>query len=58
MIVFVATSFWHAQLGLQVVVEDYVHVTWLEITTQILIKFLCVIGAVASILAVVKVALA
>ncbi len=58
MIVFVGAAFWHAQLGLQVVIEDYVHVTWLEITSQLLVKFACVIGAVASILAVVKVALA
>ena len=58
MIVFVGAAFWHAQLGLQVVVEDYVHTRWLEITTQLLIKFACVIGAVASILAVIRVALA
>jgi succinate dehydrogenase / fumarate reductase membrane anchor subunit len=46
------------QLGLQVVIEDYVHVTWLEIASQLLVKFLCIIGAVASVFAVIRVALA
>ena len=57
LIAFVVAAFWHAQLGLQVVVEDYVHTRWLEVTTQLAIKFLCVLGALASVLAVVRIAL-
>jgi succinate dehydrogenase / fumarate reductase membrane anchor subunit len=54
---FVIAMFWHAQLGLQVVVEDYVHTRWLEVTAQLAIKFFCVLGALASVLAVVRIAL-
>jgi succinate dehydrogenase / fumarate reductase membrane anchor subunit len=57
LIAFVIAMFWHAQLGLQVVVEDYVHTRWLEVTTQLAIKFLCMLGALASVLAVVRIAL-
>jgi succinate dehydrogenase / fumarate reductase membrane anchor subunit len=54
---FVIATFWHAQLGLQVVIEDYVHSRWLEVTAQIAIKFFCVVGALASVLSVVRIAL-
>jgi succinate dehydrogenase / fumarate reductase membrane anchor subunit len=54
---FVIATFWHAQLGLQVVIEDYVHSRWLEITAQLAVKFFCVIGALASVLAIVRIAL-
>jgi succinate dehydrogenase / fumarate reductase membrane anchor subunit len=56
-IAFVVASFWHAQLGLQVVIEDYVHAKGLELLMQIAVKFLCFLGAAASVLAVVRIAL-
>jgi len=57
MIAFVIAAFWHAQLGLQVVVEDYVHAKGFELALQIAIKFACFLGAAASVLAVIRIAL-
>jgi len=57
LIAFVLTMFWHAVLGLQVVVEDYVHTRWKEVVLLVAIKFLAVLGALASVLAVLRIAL-
>jgi succinate dehydrogenase / fumarate reductase membrane anchor subunit len=54
---FLVTAFWHAVLGLQVVIEDYVHTRWKEVVSIIVIKFLAVLGALASVLAVLRIAL-
>jgi succinate dehydrogenase / fumarate reductase membrane anchor subunit len=54
---FVIATFWHAQLGLQVVIEDYVNSRWLEVTAQLAVKFFCVVGALTSVLAIVRIAL-
>jgi succinate dehydrogenase / fumarate reductase membrane anchor subunit len=57
MIAFVLATFWHAALGLQVVIEDYVHTRWKEVGTLVAVYFLAVIGALASVLAVLRIAL-
>jgi succinate dehydrogenase / fumarate reductase, membrane anchor subunit len=54
---FVLSMFWHAVLGLQVVIEDYVHTRWKEVFLLVAIKFLAVLGALASVLAVLRIAL-
>ena len=53
----VVLAFWHAQLGMQVVFEDYVTPRWREVMMQLLMKAFCFLAAVACILAIVRIAL-
>ncbi|QAU23921.1 succinate dehydrogenase, hydrophobic membrane anchor protein [Dyella sp. M7H15-1] len=57
LIAFLITAFWHAVLGLQVVIEDYVHTRWKEIVLLVAIKFLAVLSMLAGTLAVLRIAL-
>lgn len=56
LILFIGTAFWHARLGLQVVIEDYIHVGWLEIALMIAVKFVYVALGVAAVIAIGRVA--
>lgn len=56
MLAFVLAVTWHARLGLQVVIEDYIHTAWLEVALQLLVKFAYALAALASVVAIGRIA--
>lgn len=54
---FLVAMFWHAQIGLQVVLEDYIHNSLLALALQVSVKFVAVLGAIVGIFAVARIAL-
>ena len=57
LILLIVATFHHGQLGLQVVIEDYIHTKWLEVGLIIAVKGLAIFLGVASVYAVIAIAL-
>ncbi len=57
LVLLVLTAAWHSQLGVRVVVEDYVHGNGAKALTLVLVTFFHVVVAAAGVLAILKVAL-
>lgn len=56
LLAFVIATFWHVQLGLKVVIEDYIHTRWLEVVLQIAVRFACVIAVIVAAIAIGRIA--
>ncbi len=57
LILLLVATFYHTALGLQVVIEDYVHGEAMRLGSLIVIRLLCIVFAVRGILAVLQMAL-
>ena len=56
MLLLIVSTFWHLKLGLQVVVEDYVHDEGNHFGAILLVNFLTILAAAFAIFAVLKIA--
>ena len=57
LIAFLIAAFWHAKLGLQVVIEDYVHDRAMHLALRILLILGSLVGVLSAIYAIARIAM-
>ena len=57
LVLLLIATFYHASLGLQVVIEDYVHAELARVSLVIIVRLACIAFAIAGIVAVLTLAL-
>ncbi len=54
LVLFIIASVWHMKIGMQIIIEDYVHNEILKLASVMANNFFCIAVALASIYAIVK----
>jgi len=57
MLLLIISVFWHFRLGVQVIIEDYVHAEGTKLLALLVLNFYALAGAAAAVFAVFKIAL-